>query len=508
MRLSKKNTALKILFVASEASPFVKVGGLGEVMYSLPKALREIGHDARVMIPKYSSIDSAKFPMTVVKEGLLVPKGVVGGLSENDQMICNVKKFLDPDNGHAVTYLLENEEYYEQRGSVYGYDVDPMRWALLSRGALEFVRTNNDEWRPDVIVASDWQGGLIPNYIKTVYKDDSILSKIATAFSIHNLYFQGMFDHRFVSEMDYDDGQSEIPSIGDPKMSKMNFMRRGIRYADVINTVSPNYAREITTSEYGELLDNLLQERRSHLFGILNGINYDAYNPETDSYINFKYNAKNLKERAKNKEILRQKFNLPQVNNKFIIGIVSRLSEQKGLDVLMEAIEPMLNNFDFEMVVVGQGDSKYMSFFTDLEKKYPSIKTHLSYDAILPRFVFAGADAILIPSKFEPCGLTQMEAMRYGCVPIVRKTGGLADSVEDYNPTKQTGTGFVFEKFDKFALFGTMIRVLETYKYPKFWEGIQKRAMSANFSWTNSAKEYAEIFKKAIDFNLQSKKPQ
>lgn len=504
VRLSKKNKALKILFVAPEASPFVKVGGLGEVMYSLPKALREIGHDARVMIPKYSSIDSAKFAMSIVEESLFVPIGENAGGSEG-HMICNVKKFLDPDNGQAVTYLLENEEYYEQRGSVYGYDVDPTRWALLSRGALEFIRVNG-EWRPDVIVSCDWQGGLIPNYIKTVYKNDPIISKIATAFSIHNLYFQGMFDHRFISEMDYDDGQSSIPSIGDPRMSKMNFMRRGIRYADVINTVSPNYAREITTPEYGELLDNLLQERRSHLFGILNGINYDAYNPETDPYISFKYNGKNLKERAQNKEILRQKFNLPKEDNKFILGMVGRLSEQKGLDILMEAIEPMLDNFDFELVVVGQGDSKYMSFFSELEKNYPNIKTHLSYDAILPHFVFAGADAILIPSKFEPCGLTQMEAMRYGAVPIVRKTGGLADSVEDYNPNEQTGTGFVFEKFDKYALFGTLIRALETYKYPKFWEGIQKRAMTANFSWSASAKEYAEIFKKAIDFNAQSKK--
>lgn len=504
MRLSKKNKALKILFVAPEASPFVKVGGLGEVMHSLPKAIREIGHDARVMIPKYSSIDSANFSMTMVKEGLLVPRGETVGASESDQMICNVKKFMDPDNGRAVTYLLENQEYYEQRGSVYGYDDDPTRWALLSRGALEFIRAN-DEWRPDVIVASDWQGGLIPNYIKTVYKNDPILSKIATVFSIHNLYFQGRFDHHFVSEMDYDDGKSGIPLIGDVKMLKMNFMRRGIRYADVINTVSPNYAREITTPEYGELLENILQERRSHLFGILNGINDDSYDPETDPHINYKYSAKNIKERAKNKEILREKFNLPKGENKFVLGMAGRLSKQKGLDLLMEAIEPMLDNFDFELIVVGQGDSKYMSFFSDLEKKYPNIKTHLSYDAILPRFIFAGADAVLIPSKFEPCGLTQMEAMRYGAVPIVRKTGGLADSVEDYDPVKQTGTGFVFEKFDKYALFGIMIRALETYKYPKFWEGIQKRAMSANFSWSASAKKYEEIFRKAIDFNLQSK---
>lgn len=504
MILSKKNNKLKILFVSTEASPFVKVGGLGEVMYSLPKALREIGHDARVMIPKYSSIDSNKFNMTMVEESLFVPRGENSNGSEG-HMICNVKKFLDPNNGHAITYLLENEEYYEQRGSVYGYDVDPTRWALLSRGALEFIRVNK-EWRPDVIVSSDWQGGFVPNYLKTVYKHDPILSKIATVFSIHNLYFQGMFDHRFISEMDYDDGQSALPPIGDPRISKMNLMRRGIRYADFINTVSPNYAREITTPQYGELLDNLLQERRSHLFGILNGINYDAYNPETDPHISFKYNSKNLKERAKNKEILRQKFNLPQGDNKFVLGMAGRLSEQKGFDILMEVIEPILNNIDFEMVIIGAGDSKYMSLLSELEKKYSNIKTHLSFDAILARLIFAGADAVLIPSKFEPCGLTQMEAMRYGAIPIVRKTGGLADSVEDYNPTTQTGTGFVFENFDKYALFGAMIRVFETYKYPKFWEGIQKRAMAANFSWSSSAKKYEEIFKKAIDFNAQSNK--
>mgnify|MGYP001613369937 CR=1 FL=1 len=263
---NKKSRPLKILFVGSEVAPFVKVGGLGEVLHALPKALAELGHDLRTMIPKYASINEEEFPMTVILEGLGVPN------SGSEDIICNVKKYTNGDG--LVNYFLENQEYYEKRGSVYGYDDDPARWALLSRGSLEFIRHN--EWKPDIIVANDWQGGLIPNYMKCEYAKDPIISKIASTFIIHNIYYQGMFDHKYISELDYDDGQSQIPSITDPRLLKMNFMRRGIRYADVINTVSPSYAREITTPEYGELLDPLLQERRSRLFGILNGINYDT----------------------------------------------------------------------------------------------------------------------------------------------------------------------------------------------------------------------------------------
>src|SRR3989344_4861268 len=250
----KTDTPLKVLFVATEAAPFMKVGGLGEVMFSLPVALRQLGHDARVMIPRYASIDIAKFPMTMVKEGLQVPSG-------NEQpVICNVKA-LD----HA--FFLENQEYYEKRANVYGYDDDAVRWALLCRGTIEFIRAN-EEWRPDIIVACDWQGGLLPNYIDHQYKNDQIISKIPVVFSIHNLFYQGMFDHNFVSEMDYDDGQSEIPAFNNPRLLKINFMRRGIMHSDVVNTVSPTYAKEITTSEYGERLDALLQERRARLFGV------------------------------------------------------------------------------------------------------------------------------------------------------------------------------------------------------------------------------------------------
>ena len=275
-------------------------------------------------------------------------------------------------------------------------------------------------------------------------------------------------------------------------------------YADVINTVSPTYSQEITTAEYGEGLHELLSERRSRLFGVLNGIDTDVYNPQTDSNIQFHYGIRTLDLKTKNKSALQQKFNLPVSAHIPLFGIVSRLTDQKGFGLLMDAAEPLLENFDIQLVVVGSGERYLMTFFQELAKKYPQkVGIHLSYDEVLTHTVYAGVDAIIIPSRFEPSGLTQMEAMRYGVVPIVRQTGGLADSVVDYNPANKIGTVFVFEKFDNRAFFAAMVRAIETYRYPEFWRDIQKRAMKADFSWTKSAREYVELFKKAIEYHRQ-----
>ncbi|OGM97346.1 MAG: hypothetical protein A2735_03180 [Candidatus Yanofskybacteria bacterium RIFCSPHIGHO2_01_FULL_41_21] len=495
-----KNKNLKILFVASEAGPFAKVGGLGEVMFSLPRSLRRLGHDARVMIPRYLSVDQEKFNLKTVMEGLKVPTG-----GEYEPLVCNVKMFdsVEADgNSPAPTYFLENEEYYEKRANVYGYSDDSIRWALLCRGALEFVKAS--EWKPDIIVASDWQTGLIPNYLHTTYKEDPDLKNIAVLFSIHNIGFQASFDHHFITEMDYDSGQAEIPSIYDPKFLKLNFMRRGVMYADVINTVSPTYAQEITTPEYGEMLQDLLSERRGILYGILNGIDYEEWNPATDDNLNFKFNHKALGERDKNKSVLQRKFNLPEDEHAFLIGIVSRLVDQKGFDMLMTCGDSLLNNFNIQLIVIGTGDGKYITFFEELRKKHPNkLGIHLSFDAILPRLLYGGADAILIPSKYEPCGLTQMEAMRYGAVPIVRKTGGLADSVQDFDLEKNTGDGFVFENYDNYALLGTIIRAMEINKHKVIWKKMQERAMKKDFSWDRSAGEYAKILNRAIESHIK-----
>lgn len=501
----KKKPFPKILFVASEAAPFVKAGGLGEVMFSLPRALKELGYDVRVMIPRYAGVDPEKYKLRMEIEGLKVPTDAE---EENrpEYLICNVKKFESPAGDRrapVTTYFLENEEYYEKRANIYGYADDAVRWALLSRGVLEFLRATND-WRPDVIVASDWQTGFLVSYLHQNYKDDPKLNSIATVFSIHNLYYQGMFDHRFVTEMDFDDGHSLICSFFNPRLLKINTMRRGIKYTDIINTVSPNYAKEIMTPDYGELLDDLLRERRSRVYGVLNGIDYETVNPETDLHLIQNYNVKSLEKRILNKAELQERFNLPVKNDAFVIGIISRLDEQKGFDLLFPVAEPLLRQLDFQLVVLGSGEGRYMSFFQKLGQSFSGqVACHLSFDEVLPHLIRAGADAVLIPSRFEPAGLVQMEAMRYGTVPIVRKTGGLADTVEDYNPRSNSGTGFVFKEFDSLAMAVAITRAFENYRHRQIWEGIQERAMKKDFSWEKSAQKYVDLFFKAI--NLRKK---
>jgi starch synthase len=496
MEIFKTKPHLKILFVASEAAPFMKVGGLGEVMYALPKALRTLGYDARVMIPKYATMDFEKFPLKLEVADL---KPVSSEHDPNGLFVSNVLRFEDEDN-KTIAYFIENLEYYEKRANTYGYSDDAVRWALLSKATLEFLKIS--KWQPDIIVSSDWQTGLIPNYLHNEYKNDPILSKIATVFSIHNLAYQGMFDHHFVSDMDYDSGQEDVPFFDDPRLLKLNFMRRGIMYADIINTVSPTYSQEITTPEYGELLNELLLERRPRLFGILNGIDYESYNPEADNGLDFSYSIKTIERREKNKSVLRKKFGLAETENTPLLCIISRLTDQKGFNLLFDTARILLRNLDFQLMVLGTGDGNYINFFHDLINENPTrVAGHFTYDDSLPRLILGSADMILIPSKFEPSGLTQMEAMRYGVVPIVRKTGGLADSVIDYDPKNQTGTGFVFEPFDSHVFYGTIVRAIETYKYPKVWSGIQKRAMEADFSWPHSAKEYVKLFEKAISLH-------
>lgn len=486
---------MKVLFVATEAAPFVKAGGLGEVMFSLPRALVKLGYDARVMVPRYAGIDLQQFNLEMEMEGLQVPTDTQKE-GEPQYLTCNVRKYTDGalPRSPVTTYFLENMEYYEQRANVYGYADDAARWALLCRGTLEFLRASRD-WTPDVIVASDWQTGFLPNYLKTIYKDDRWLSPIATIFAIHNLYYQGMFDHHFVSETDFDDGRSSVGSFFNPRLLKLNGMRRGILYADIITTVSQNYAKEIMTPDYGEQLDALLRERRSRVYGVLNAIDYKMFDPENNPNLAEHFTASTLERRAKNKAQLQSRFNLVPDEKAFLIGIVARFVEQKGFDLLFPIADQIMKELNAQFVILGSGESKYMGFFQDLEKRYPGkVAANLIFDRDLPHLIYAGADAVLIPSKFEPSGLTQMEAMRYGCVPIVRKTGGLADTVEDYDPAAESGTGFVFTNFDSMSLLMAITRAYEDYRNPKIWRELQRRVMEKDFSWKKSADEYAKVF--------------
>lgn len=499
--LSKRlcNKKLKILFVASEAAPYAKVGGLGEVMYSLPAALRSLGHDARVILPKYASFDTSKYDLKMELFGLHVTDKTK---DPNGLLVSNVLRH-ENSAGKTIAYFIENQEYYEKRANVYGYGDDTVRWVLLSKVALEFIRSSR--WVPDLIVASDWQTGFVPNLMRTEYKNDQILSKIPVVFSIHNLKYQGLFNQRFVPEMDFDAGQAAIPDFFDPRILKMNGMRRGIMYADVITTVSKTYAKEILTEETGETLDKLLNERKARLFGVLNGIDETTYNPKTDSALVANYTSAKIKNRILNKIPLQKKFGLPENKDKFIISSVGRLTKQKGLDLVAKVMDSLLANIDFQFIIVGDGDSEFRDYFQNLQKKYPDrVSGHFFFDATLPRLIFAGSDTILLPSKFEPSGLVQMEAMRYGCVPIVRKVGGLADSVADFRPDKKNGTGFVFENYDEFSLLTSIIRAYDAYQYKKEWEALIKRSMTCDFSWKKSAMEYQDVFRVALNRRRES----
>jgi len=482
---------LKILFVSSEAAPFAKAGGLGDVMYSLPLALRKLGQDARVMIPKYGNLDK-KYKLETELKGLKVPTDQPG---DNPYLICNVKKSLN--GGTAPVYFLENMEYYEKRANVYGYSDDSIRWALLCRGTLEFIKRSS--WIPDLIVASDWQTGLMPNYLKTTYQKDPILSKIVTVFSVHNLRYQGMCDFEFAKEKDRDSGHESIPDFFNPRLSKLNWMLRGIMYGDIITIVSPTYAKEIMTPEYGEGLDKLLEECRSDIHGILNGIDYDKYNPQTISSLPARYDSKTIERKIKNKESLQKHFGLKQSNDTFIIGMVSRFAEQKGFDLIEKTIEGVLENLPLQLIFLGDGESRYKNFIKDAAQKYPKRVGYLfEFDTNLPHLIFAGSDAILIPSKFEPCGIIQMQAMRYGSIPIARRTGGLADTVEQFIPEEEQGEGFIFEKYEPFALFTAITQAHTSFTFKDDWKKLIKRAMEKNFSWEKSAQDYINVFHVAL----------
>jgi starch synthase len=484
---------MKILFVASEAAPFAKAGGLGDVMYSLPLALRKLGHDARIMIPCYAGIDSSHYNLKTEIAGLKVPTDQPG---EYSYLVCNIKSFSG--DGAVPAYFLENLEYYEKRANVYGYADDHVRWALLCRGAIEFV-IKNDSWKPDVIVASDWQTGLVPDYLKTTYRKNPILSKIPVVFAIHNLSFQGMCDFRFIQESERDSGREPVPDFFNSRLAQLNWMLRGIIYSDSIATVSPTYASEILTPEYGEGLEKILFENQNKIHGILNGIDYQKCDPETCPHLPVRYDASAISKKKENKKHLQKRLGLPQDENMFVAGIVSRLTEQKGFDLLEPIINPLFENLPLQLVVIGDGEPRYKEMIQKAKEKFPEkVGYFFNFDLTLPYLVFAGSDAALIPSKFEPCGIVQMEAMRFGCIPVVRKTGGLADTVRDFHRGEKEWNGFVFERYDPWSLLTAIIRARVVFDFEDVWKKLVKKAMKEDFSWSKSAKEYLAVFNQLL----------
>lgn len=491
---------LKVLFVCAEVAPFSSVGGLSQVARALSKELKKQGVDIRIFTPKYNVVNANKYPTKVIVNNLKVPDG-------NGNFINTKIEYYKASKTDVPIYFLSNEEYYQKRSNVYNYSDDHIRFALFSKAAIEFIKS--EIFVPNIIHANDWHTGYLIDFLRNSeeYKDDPELKKIATILSIHNIY-QGVFDFINANEMDRDDGKNPLGSFFSDDLIKQNSLKRGVMYTDLVNTVSQTYVQELLNAEYGGGLENLFKELRGKLYGILNGLDVEEFNPATDKIIKQNYSAKTVDLRAENKIDLQKRFNLKIDSNVPVIAYSGRLDQQKGLDILVKEFEFIVNELEAQIIVLGSGERNYVQFFSEMEKKYPGkVGTHLMRDFVLPRKIFAGADMILIPSRYEPGGIIAIEALRYGCIPIVRKTGGLADSVINYDPKLDNGYGFTFKEFSPEGLLTGVVRAIETYKNQIVWKKIIKRAMNLDFSWKKSAEKYIDLYKKTNEIHTNNLLP-
>lgn len=504
--MTKQLHDLKVLFVAAEVAPFSKEGGLSQVAYFLPRALKKIGVDVRIFTPKYGKIVDENYNLKTLQEDFMIPTGHAEGDSYPNAISCNIKVYEEPEDPfEPVVYFLENEEYYEKRANVYGYEDDHIRFGLLSRGALEFICSK--EFVPDVVHCNDWHTGYLVNDLYFVRQENKELRDIASLLSIHNTY-QGNYDYSRASEMDFDDGKSPLAPFYSDRFLKQNALKRGIMRADRMNTVSETYAKQLMLEEYGMGLHRLFRELRGKLSGVLNGLDYKDFDPATDKIIAQNFTYRSLNRRLVNKRDLQKEFMLEEDPNVPIVALSGRLDGQKGIDLVRDTIDFVLKELDVQFVVLGGGPPHYTDFFEELERKYPErVGTHLMPDFILPRKIFAGADIVLMPSYYEPGGIVAIEAMRYGSVPLVRATGGLADIVQDYNTTTKSGTGFSFREFSEKSFLVALVRALEVYKDQEQWQDLVKRVMQEDFSWDKVARKYANLYERTVDYRLEAVSP-
>ncbi|MDO5147466.1 MAG: glycogen synthase GlgA [Eubacteriales bacterium] len=473
----------KILYAAAECTPFIKTGGLGAVVGSLPKQLRQRGYDVRIVLPLYECIgEKWKKQMT---ESLPFPVHV-GWRSQ-------------PVTIHTLTYegipcyFLSNEHYFGGEGPYGEMWQDVEKFSFFSKAVLEMLAFL--EFEPDVIHCHDWQTSLIPVYLRRLYGENPFYHDIKTVMTIHNMRFQGMGDLAYTQDVT---GLPDDVFTYDKLeyYGSANLLKGGIAFADKITTVSSTYAEEIQQPEYGEGLDGLLRYRSGDLCGIVNGIDYQIYSPSQDPMIKYHYNVKTFrKAKKKNKTVLQNRAGLPVKKATFAVCMITRLTEQKGMDLL----GPMLDEFlqqDVQLYILGGGEKDYEGMFSYYREQYPNkVFVDFDYTDELAKLMYAGCDATIMPSKFEPCGLSQLMALRYGTVPIVRFTGGLKDTVKPYRPEYGIGTGFGFEEYTSDALKRTLGEAFAVYKnHPAEWGEIVERGMKENYSWSMSCSEYEKLY--------------
>ncbi len=473
----------KILFVASESVPFIKTGGLADVVGSLPKYFNKEKYDVRVMLPKYMCMKQEW------KEKLQYKTHFYMDLNWRSQYVG----ILELEHDGIIFYFVDNE-YYFSGAKPYGYiHEDIEKFAFFSKAALSALPLI--DFRPDIIHCHDWQTGLIPVYLDNFRYGNEFFRGIRSVFTIHNLKFQGIWDKKSVKDIT---GLPEYYFVPDKleAYKDANYLKGGVVYADRVTTVSNSYAEEIKMPFYGEKLDGLMNARANCLSGIVNGIDYDDYNPETDIHVPYHYNAENFrKEKVKNKMELQKELGLEVDSKTMMIGIVSRLTDQKGFDLIAYVMDELCQDA-VQFVVLGTGEEQYENMFRHFAWKYNGkVSANIYYSEALSHKIYAACDAFLMPSLFEPCGLSQLMSLRYGTVPIVRETGGLKDTVEAYNEFEKTGTGFSFSNYNAHEMMNT-VRYAERIYYDKRrdWNKIVERAMLKDFSWNNSAKQYEELY--------------
>ncbi len=481
---------LKIFFVSPEVAPFARTGELAEFSAALPGALKNRGHEVRVMMPNYRSVNERKYTLRDVirlKE-FAIPLG-------NQVLPANVKSAFLPDSKVQV-YFLNYKPYFDRDGLYQNsagsdYHDNAERFIFFCRGCLETLKLL--QWQPDIIHCNDWQAALIPVYLKTLYKDEAFFKDTAVLLTLHNISYQGIFDPALMAKTglpaDIFYPGSDLEFYG-----KLNFLKAGLLAADGIGTLSRTYAEEIQNAEYGRGLEGVVKSRRQHLAGILSGVNYTEWNPETDRLIAQKYSANNLGPKIENKQELLKRVDLNFAAETPVLGMISRLESEKGFDLLEQAFDAMLA-LGVQIIILGTGEEKYQKMLSRFVKKYPGrFAAYFRFDQTLAHLLQAGADMLLMPSHDEPGGATQLQALRYGTIPLVYAAGSLAETVQNYEPKTESGSGFVFKKYLPDELVKTLERALKIFPDKKRWLKLMKTAMKQDFSLEATAEQYTKLF--------------
>ncbi|NLY17737.1 MAG: glycogen synthase GlgA [Clostridiaceae bacterium] len=473
--------SLKILFISSEVAPYAKTGGLADVAGSLPQAISKNGHEVLVVMPGYKDIEAE---MTYVTDFHVSLAG--------QRRTCIVKQI---EGAACKTYTLNNYHYFF-RDDIYCYSDDGARFAFFCKASLELLKAIN--FKPDIIHLNDWHAGPVALLLKERYqKEDDFYKGIKTVFTIHNIKYQGEFEKDMLNVLELPD--ELFTPEGVEFYGKFSFIKSGILYADKINAVSRTYAKEILTPEFGEDLEGVLKTREKDLYGIVNGISYDVFNPETDPHLYCNFNENSLSLKAENKKLLQKELGLPQ-RNVPLICVIHRLVEQKGLFMVCDTFRQMMM-MDVQFVLLGLGDPFYENAFLKFMKEYPEqVSVRIEFNENLAHKIYAGSDFFLMPSTFEPCGLGQMISLRYGTIPVVRETGGLKDTIIDIDSDFGRGNGFSFKEITPTDFIKTIKRAVDTYRdKPGTWLELVKRGLKSDFSWNRSAKEYIALYEVALE---------